>query len=307
MVDWSAANSRTTGKDSIWVAEWMRDSKYIILTNYPTREEAYNYLTGIMDKASKNKNRLLIGFDFAFGYPADAYDKFKCKDKNVKCKNWEYLWTLISTRITDNHRNKNNRFEIANKLNLYFTGVGPFWRHPNPNDNRFGNLPYYQPDGYDDWLPSEFRLVEDLVGNQPRINPSSVWELYNPGSVGSQVLMGIPTLQKLKERKKGEDCIFWPFQDLDKNKHVIAEIYPSIWDEEYRNIGLVKDAGQVKTVVQQLSCHDEKGDLKNLLNEPYKHDKKDIITEKEGWILGLDETGKPAEMITSNRPHLLYD
>ena len=72
MVDWSAATRPTSGKDSIWftLAEWsnsgLRRSKLENpRTRWSAREQLGNLLTGLLDK---NK-RVLVGFDFPFGYP----------------------------------------------------------------------------------------------------------------------------------------------------------------------------------------------------------------------------------------------
>ncbi len=285
MVDWSAANRPTTGANSIWVAELIGGKKNI--ENFSTREETYDYLIDIISK-TKEKQRLLIGLDFAFGYPADAYDKFNCENKNVKNKNWKYLWTLISAQITDNHRNKNNRFEVAGKLNTHFKGGNPFWGHNVAhNFNNLVNNP--PPENYGIVLPREKRCIDTLT------NGKSVWNIYNPGSVGSQTLMGIPTLQKLKERG---DCCVWPFQDLDETKHVIAEIYPSIWDIQGDHD--INDANQAYTVAKNIAYLDKNELLQNFLNAPFDYERDNKInegdiTKKEGWMLGIDENGRPAK------------
>ncbi|MCA8834349.1 MAG: hypothetical protein K8953_04610 [Proteobacteria bacterium] len=279
MTNWSGASSRVYRTSSIFVVSLIDGKKET--ESFSTRTRAHDYITCIMDKAGKNKKRLLLCFDFPFGYPANSYDGFRCN-------NWEELWDLISKEIDDKPDNRNNTFEVAGELNKTFTGVGPFWRHPSPNDNRFENLPYYQPDGYGDWLPSEFRHVEKLAKDPPRINPMSVWELYNPGSVGSKTLMGIPTLQKLKERG---DCCVWPFQDLDENKHVIAEIYPAIWDKKNQPAMTIKE--RLCRTLKIISCLDKNERLQDFLNAPDAYDKN--IIKKEGWILGVDENGNPAQ------------
>ncbi len=305
MVDWSAANSRTTGADSIWVAELLGDLTQIKLMNYPTRTCVRKYLKSIMKEATEKNHRLLIGFDFPFGYPANAYSKFCFKDYN----NWYSLSQFIHDKITDTDKNKNNRFDVASDFNKCFPdNNGPFWGRPTDKKNK-DKYPYLKnenPKIYNEKLISEFRHVEDKLKEQTGKQAKSVWQLFSGVTVGSQTLMGIPTLHKLK---KYTNCAIWPFESIDnKSKHVIAEIYPSIWkskEEDKRNLGLVKDAGQVKTVVEQIFCHDRDDSLQDLFNAPNSYGEN--ITEKEGWILGVDETGKPAKLITSNRPYILYD
>ncbi len=297
MVDWSSNKKPKTGADSIWLA-WVKKDEQIKFFNPDTRTKALEKITELL----KSNGRTIIGFDFPFGYPADAYDEFKFK--NAKCENWKNLWKLISYRIKDNHDNSNNRFEIANKLNLHFKGESPFWGR-DANHTQYKNISTNKPTRFAKGShdPLQFRTIETYFRKA-----KSVWQLAYNGCVGAQTLMGIPYLSLLKKRG---DCLIWPFASFNEidnsDKHVIAEIYPSIWNEEEKNIGLCKDAGQVKTVVQQIFCQDKKGDLKNLLNEPYNHDKKDIITEKEGWILGVNKTGEVAKIIKENRPYILYD
>ncbi|MCA8834524.1 MAG: hypothetical protein K8953_05500 [Proteobacteria bacterium] len=305
MVDWSSNKKPKTGADSIWLA-WVKKNEQIKFFNPKNRSEALEKITELL----KNNGRTIVGFDFPFGYPADSYSNFGFD-------NWSKLWKFIHDEIMD-EGNERNRFEVAGKINnTYFGNLfenndehhGPFWGHPNPNNNRFKGLPFNKQEGYnrnlkaDKKLPEQFRTIEKLTEGA-----KSVWQLYGNGSVGSQVLLGIPVVNILREES---NCLVWPFvsfKEIDNSdKHVIAEIYPSIWNEDEKNIGLCKDAGQVKTVVQQIFCQDKKGDLKNLLNEPYNHDKKDIITEKEGWILGVNKTGEVAKIIKENRPYILYD
>ena len=300
MVDWSAANSRTTGKDSIWVAELMGNVNDVILTNYPTRSCFRKYLKGKMEEATENNKRLLIGFDFPFGYPANAYGKFSFKD----CDDWKGLWKLISTNIKDNiknYANKNNRFYVASDFNKCFPdNKRPFWGHPT-GTNHDGQYPYLEnnpPQVYDDNFLSEFRIIEKTLGNQHNINPKSVWQLFCGVTVGGQTLMGIPTLQKVKDHKE-IDCVIWPFENIDdKTKHVIAEIYPSIWDTQGDHD--INDANQVYTVAKNIAYLDETNLLQKFLNAPFDYERDNKINEgdiikKEGWILGVDETGNPAQ------------
>ncbi len=303
MVDWSASmDLNNTGENSIWLA-WVKKNEQIKFFNPRNRSEALEEITELLNI----NGRTIVGFDFPFGYPADSYSNFGFG-------NWSNLWKFIHDEIMD-ERNERNRFEVAGKINnTYFGNLfknnnkhGPFWGHSN--NKIFEGLPFNTKKDYninlkaDKKLPEQFRTIEKLTKGA-----KSVWQLYGKGSVGSQVLLGIPVVNILR---KNFNCLVWPFASFNEidnsDKHVIAEIYPSIWNEDEKNIGLCKDAGQVKTVVQQIFCQDKKGDLKNLLNEPYSHDKKDIITEKEGWILGVNKAGEVAKIIKENRPYILYD
>ncbi len=283
MVDWSSSKDPIMGENSIWLS-LIEKGKFIDLEfpNPCTRYLAYKVIGDIL---KKTEGRTLVGFDFPFGYPANSYDGFR---RN----NWADLWDLISKEIDDKPNNNNNRFKVAGDLNSYFDGNGPFWGQHQTYD--FPNLGHSAPpEGYDGDLPSKFRHIEKLLAKLPTINPQPVWKLFGKGSVGSQTLVGIPTLHKLKECKK-INCLVWPFENIDdSSKHVIAEIFPSIW--KITETGQTKDEKQVKTVAKKLACLDNNGKLESLLKAPHIHSKKDDIINKEGWILGVDKNGNPAQ------------
>ena len=276
MTNWSGASSRVYRTSSIFVVSLIDGKKET--ESFSTRTRAHDYITCMINKPTKNGKPLLIGFDFAFGYPAKAYDE-------LGCKNWEKLWKLIDTEIDDSDSNKNNRFDVANKLNSLFAGEGPFWGKP-ANYTQYKNILTNRPKrfakGSND--PLQFRTIETYFKKA-----KSVWQLAYNGCVGSKTLMGIPTLQELKQR---EDCCVWPFQDLDENKHVIAEIYPAIWDEKKSQMTIEE---RVCRTLKIISCLDKNSTLKNLLQAPHRHPCKNDIIKKEGWILGVDETGNPAQ------------
>ncbi|MGH7055068.1 MAG: cobalamin biosynthesis protein, partial [Stellaceae bacterium] len=68
MVDWSAASAPKQGRDSIWVC-WHgpRGERF---DNPPTRHAARTLLAELLAEALGRGERVLIGFDFPFGYPA---------------------------------------------------------------------------------------------------------------------------------------------------------------------------------------------------------------------------------------------
>ncbi len=285
-VDWSANNSPVMGENSIWLSLIAKD-EFIDLEfpNPSTRHLAYNSIGNILHKM---QGRTLVGFDFTFGYPANSYNGFGCD-------NWVELWDLISKKIDDKTNNQSNRFKVASDFNqsFYNSGKGnPFWGRPEYH--KYDNLKQDPPEGYDINLPSEFRITEQELKKEPRqppVYPKSVWQLFKKGAVGSQALVGIPVVNKLR---KELNCSVWPFEKISNNKkNVIAEIYPAIW--KTTETGQTKDEKQVKTVAKKLACLDNNGKLESLLQAPHRHPRKNDIIKKEGWILGVDETGNPAQ------------
>ena len=66
-VDWSAANTPRTGRDSIWIAD-----SHAASANPSTRHEAMAIVTERLISARAVSQRVMLGFDFAFGYPQGA-------------------------------------------------------------------------------------------------------------------------------------------------------------------------------------------------------------------------------------------
>ena len=70
MVDWSAANSPSRGKDSIWLGLTVRGRQGPRLTqleNPTTRAAATERIIQLAINNRRRGRRILIGFDFPFG------------------------------------------------------------------------------------------------------------------------------------------------------------------------------------------------------------------------------------------------
>src|SRR5260370_27448583 len=67
-VDWSASSSPKTGANSIWICN-LGGAGYPITTNPPTRGKAEEQLRDLLIEAIDDRERVLIGFDFPYGYP----------------------------------------------------------------------------------------------------------------------------------------------------------------------------------------------------------------------------------------------
>jgi len=72
MVDWSGGARRRGGRsDTIWIAHGPRTAD-TPLTNSPhSRTEAIHLIKPILEEAIRSKRRVLLSFDFAYGYPVD--------------------------------------------------------------------------------------------------------------------------------------------------------------------------------------------------------------------------------------------
>ncbi len=271
-VDWSAANERRTGKDSIWIAELGRDGAQPSV-NPSTRAEATVHLIERIRVARASGERVMAGFDFVFGYPRGAARAIAGKP------GWRAMWDAIGEAVKDSADNKSNRFDVAASFNKVLE-LQHFWGHP-PH-HRYADLTPTRPQ-HDYLHISERRLAEKYArGTQP------VWKLSGAGSVGSQALLGIPRLLQLKA--EFPEAAVWPFEtafEHELSPLTLVEIYPSMFDVP----GKVepKDREQVEVSVQRFADLDTAGFLGEFLSAPgilLANQRREALDE-EGWIAGV--------------------
>ena len=292
MVDWSAAARPKEREGSIWIAlvvRTPRGPRLRVLENPPTRQQAHRRLGDLLADLLAEGRRVLAGFDFPFGYPEGTACALGLKDPP-----WRALWKHLATEVADGADNANNRFEVANQMNMRMPGTkGPFWGHP-PGHGPFRHLGPKRPQAHEAW-PAEKRACERRV---PTAQP--VWKLFGRGSVGGQALTGIPVLDSLRhDRRLVESCRVWPFEtglrplagDDTGRRVVLAEIYPSLVRPDPARGG-VKDALQVQAIAGHLARLDEDGALAALFaGAPELGDgERRHVEQEEGWILGV---GRP--------------
>lgn len=270
-VDWSASQTRKTGKDSIWIAVCDAGGTPEPV-NPNTREAAMKHIKTLLDKATADGRRLLLGFDFPFGYPLGTAQMLTGQD------GWEAVWRRIAKAITDRPNNSNDRYDAAARLNQVFCGVeGPFWGNGLKRD--IDDLPRNRPQFvWGEKLLPRFRFAECLAPTA-----QEVWKLNGVGSVGGQALTGIARLEKL--RRGRDDVQVWPFQTRGEGgtHHVLAEIYPSLVDPCPGNA--VLDARQVAAVALTLRELDRQEQLGQYLQAPNAMPAR-VIAE-EGLIFGM--------------------
>jgi len=287
-VDWSAANRRKQGTNSIWIGtgKFRGQGNFVIddPINPPTRLEAETTICELLVRYVQSKHRVLVGFDFPYGYPAGWNQAFQVTDGN-----WTALWDLISTHIQDGPQNQNNRFAVASALNAVVADVpGPFWGRPQGNRNLYEHLSPTRPEHHNN-LPPEFREVENNLREQGR-QPKSVWQLFYNGSVGSQTLTGLPVLRRLRfhEQLKNYSHV-WPFETgwrcpVGNGPLVVhAEIWPGAIPVN-ENLHEVKDAAQVLSYVHWAASCDRNGTLEARFN-PHHQAPDPSVQNCEGWIL----------------------
>ncbi|MCU0904392.1 MAG: molybdopterin-guanine dinucleotide biosynthesis protein MobB, partial [Tabrizicola sp.] len=213
VVDWSAASlptSLTNRANSVWIG--CHDAEGGAEWHHRTRAAAEAQLLTLIDTARDFGQRVLIGFDFAMGYP-QGFAARLTGDARVQA-----VWRWLAEAITDQD-NRNNRFEVATRINALFPeGPGPFWSHPTGQS--WPGLPVRRTGiDYTALGLTETRAAEAAV---PRAK--SPWMLFNPGSVGSQSLLGLPMIHRLSQLP---EVAVWPFDTTDA-AIVLAEVYPSL-------------------------------------------------------------------------------
>jgi len=288
--DWSASSRPKTGKDSIWIGAGAYNADGLLIVdraiNLRTRRQAESEVRELLRKYVQSHRRVLIGFDFPYGYPAEWHRAVGLANHG----GWQELWDLLARRIKDDEHNANNRCDVANDLNAAVAQfVGPFWSRPNANAAAYPALPATKPPCFGDGIV-EFREIDRQLKNSGK-HPKSVWQLFGNGAVGSQALLGIPVLHRLRNDDQLEPCSqVWPFESgwqcpTGQRPFVLhAEIWPGAIDVT-RGLHPVKDAAQVLSYVYWAARHDVVGTLRARFN-PHATAPAAVIQQCEGWILG---------------------
>ncbi len=292
ILDWSAAEGRKTGEQSIWIGVMKRDVRFRLsyeAHNPATRAEAATLLRTILADLRKRGDRALVGFDFNFGLPRGTAQRLQLSETQA----WSAMWKFLAANVVDKADNTNNRFAVAAKMNRLMTDEAwPFWGCPARQAQRW--LSTTKPETPGDF--PEFRLTETVLkGLSKRAQPKSVWQMHGAGVVGGQTLLGIPFVRKLAE-DLGESAAIWPYgtglralshDDLEPLSALLVEVYPSLYPIT-QEPGEAKDAAQVRTTAEVLAKLDEDGKLGALFAgvATLSDDDRAIVEGEEGWILG---------------------
>lgn len=264
-VDWSGGvqKSKRPCADAIWASvkhgEDHQDPIY-----FRSRQDVEPWLEWQIEGALIAGRRLFIGFDFAFGYPQGFGNALTGSDDPLA------VWSWFEQRVEDAPKS-NNRFEVASDINKSLGGVGPFWGCPASRQT-----PY---------LPAKKSARNTIPFSETRVAETrtkgafSVWQLAYVGAVGSQVIMGLPVLERLRRAFKDQIAV-WPFEPLDKPV-TFVEVWPSLYNDKITlRLGehRIKDAVQMH-VLTELIADMPQAELGRLLTMP---------PTTEGWIFGVD-------------------
>ncbi len=299
MVDWSAASVPRTGRDSIWICWHAPDGERLV--NPATRHHAKTLLADWLAEAMSNGERVLMGFDFPFGYPAGFAARL-----GLSGPPWRAVWDEIARLVTDDEHNSNNRFDVAADLNRRVSnGPFPFWGCPaQPPRTCLG--PKHHRSHEQNGL-AERRLIDEyMVGAQP------CWKLLGAGSVGGQVLTGIPVVRALRDDPRWHDEVrVWPFETglgaRPGGRLVMAEVYPSLWSVSPM-ASEPKDAAQVRTVARFFAERDRAGEFGALFagDPELTSEQRACVEAEEAWTLGVTARGQRPISVSDNAPALTH-
>ena len=305
MVDWSGANRRRGGKqDCIWIAHGAARAAVPTTVSPPSRTEAERIIRSLLRRVLESgKGRVLLCADFGYGYPR-GFASLLQQHVLDGLPPWRIVWQYLTKQVQDDLGTKtdrkptncSNRFEVAGAINAAVSGAafhGPFWSlfkagaHPCIPQNRPP-----QPFACTDARIASLRITDR------RARSDTPFRLFGTGSVGSQLLTGIPRLERIRFDPPFARCsAVWPFETCwatatgpwpDPAVRVLhAEIYPSVRAPLTDNI---KDRGQVRAMWHWARDLD----ARNLLIREFaipsgitSGSEEDInIRTEEGWILG---------------------
>jgi molybdopterin molybdotransferase len=264
MVDWSGGADRGPApkKDAIWIAVW-RNSE-LSSTYMRNRAVAESALQTLIEAERSRGHRLLIGFDFPFGYPTGFAQALTGRPDPLA------VWTWLAEHVTDGQR-----FQLAGAINQILPGEGPFWGNGLRADIASLSRTKVACDPF-----PVFRQVEAATKGT-----FSCWQLSGAGCVGSQVLTGLPVLSRLSTRF-APDVSVWPFEAPEKAV-VFAEVFFSVIADDIRAAtkpGSIRDDVQVRTLARAVAGVQALGRLAELF--PGLPD----IAREEGWILGSGQS-----------------
>lgn len=278
IVDWSAARVPKTGRDSIWIGRLAAEGERV--ENPPTRHAARLLLAELLADAMAKGERVVVGFDFPFGYPAGFARRL-----GLAGMPWRAVWDEIAALLDDREDNANNRFEVAAQLNRRVSGAAfPFWGRPVRLDHPLLGAKHHKRHD-EDGLAEKRRIDEWMVGAQP------CWKLIGAGSVGGQVLTGLPVVRALRDDPRWAAAArIWPFETgfapPGDARIVFAEVWPSWW-KACATLGPPNDKAQVRTVARIFAAADRAGVLARWFSPAIGDIDPAPILAEEAWTLGV--------------------
>ena len=267
-IDWSGARRRLNR--GIQVAEfdpgngaaWLVPSPEGGANGIWCRTEVFNQL-----QCWIREQRVLIGFDFAFGYPYCKNDSY-FPNCGASPTNVRSLWQMV-----DDFCRKDRDFY-----------GGRFYRDWCPGANApfrdFYKYPGFEGGNYQ----RRYRVTDRQAGKAIGVLPNSVFSCYGQRNVGTGSLAGMRFLLGLPQ---GLNATVWPFEATDAARSTLVEIYPRFFLNRAAN---VRDNRRTDTPVAELVEHYGA----TLLGPPdgWTDDERDALVSAAGmaWFANQQET-----------------
>ena len=289
VVDWTAAEGRKTGEQSLWIGVMKRDVRFRLAYeahNPATRAEGEAQLRAILADLARRGDRALVALDFPLGFPQGTAER-------LALGGWPALWSFMASNVVDKPDNTNNRFAVGAKMNRLMTDEArPFWGAPQRQTQRWmaGAKPA---DGYGDI--AEFRRTELATRKLGKAMARSVWQMQGAGSVGGHALLGIAAAKRIVDAL-GASAAVWPFgtrwraltaADVEPLSALFVEVYAPLFPAKAEP-GETKSATAVRGVAEALAKLDETGKLGAAFAPPKGATETDVasVEREEGWIFG---------------------
>jgi len=290
IADWTAAEGKKTGEQSLWIGVMKRDVRFRLAYeahNPATRAEGEKLLRSILADLRKQGQRVLLGFDFALGLPEGTAARL-----GLEGEPWAALWKFMASNVVDKPDNTNNRFAVAAKMNRLMTDEArPFWGAPARFTQRW--MASTKPTlGYGD-VPEFRRTERAAIARKAALKP--VWQMHGAGVTGGQSLLGMAMAKRLVD-DLGASVAVWPFgtgwraldkADVEPLDVLVVEVLPALFPGKAEP-GEVKAQAGVRAAADALARLDDKGELAALFAPPKGTSEADVavVQREEGWMLG---------------------
>ncbi len=297
IANWTAAEGKKTGEQTLWIGVAKRDVRFRLYTethNVATRAEGEKLLENLLAEHRKRGDRVLVGFDFDFGFPVGTAERLKLEGRP-----WDAMGKFLASNIVDKADNTNNRYQVAAKINRLMTDEPwPFWGAPASQAQRWltSTKP---PEGAGADIP-EFRATEQAA-RQNKLPPKSVWQMHGAGAIGGLTLVGLPMLRRLLD-KLDTSAAIWPFgtgwrelgeADIAPLSALIVEVWPAMFKAtrltDENGVKEYKTQSQVRAAAEAFAIMDDEGTLQKAFAPPASATP-ELVTQvenEEGWILGV--------------------
>ena len=213
-IDWSGADKRLT--DAIQIAEYVPQTQTVSIVrsanqsamgwNIWSRQAVLGYV-----QREVKKGRVLIGLDFAFGYPYSEEDGY-FPGLDPSPTDVHDLWKTVDEFCEK--REKKGGSELYG---------GKFYKDPRSPFRSYYS--FEVPDG--ECYERRFRETDRRAQKAAGRRPSSVFTCKYAQNVGTGSLAGMRLLHRIRQNR---EVTIWPLDGADKpQRSSLVEIYPRVF------------------------------------------------------------------------------